>query len=219
MEYIKKTSDENAASRYRDVSETVREIIESVRVEGIKAIERFSRRFDGYSGAPVADPEDIALSIDALPPRLRSAIENAAGRVRAFHRDQKAQFKDIETETSPGVRAGLRFVPVDSVAVYVPGGRYPLPTTAFMTVIPAVEAGVRRIAAFSPPSSEKGINETVLATLGILGVTEILCVGGAQSVAAAALGFEGFDPVDMFAGPGNAFVTEAKRQLSGVIGI
>jgi len=219
MEYIKTALDTNDGSRGRDVSETVRQIIESVRAEGLQAIERFSRRFDGYSGPLFAGPEDIALSIDALSPRLRSAIENAAERVRAFHRDQMALFKDIETETSPGVRAGLRFVPVDSAAVYIPGGRYPLPTTAFMTVIPAVEAGVRRIAAFSPPSSETGMNKTVLATLGILGVTEILCVGGAQSVAAAALGFQGFDPVDMFAGPGNAFVTEAKRQLSGMVGI
>ena len=115
--------------------------------------------------------------------------------------------------------AGFRYIPVDSAAVYIPGGRYPLVSSAIMCVVPAQEAGVKRIAAVSPPGRDGRIHPSVLAALALLGVEEIWAIGGVQAIAAVALGTREIRKVDFVAGPGNAYVAEAKRALFGEIGI
>lgn len=120
----------------------------------------------------------------------------------------------------PGVVLGHRLIPVASCGCYVPAGRYPLPSSALMSAIPAKVAGVKRIAACSPASrGQEGIHPAVLVAMDIAGVDEIYCMGGAQAVGAFAFGTETLMPVDMIVGPGNRYVTEAKRQVSGSVGI
>jgi sulfopropanediol 3-dehydrogenase len=125
---------------------------------------------------------------------------------------------DVEVETLPGVILGHRNIPVNSVACYIPGGKYPLLASAHMSVLTAKVAGVKRVVAAAPPFDGKP-HPAIVTAMYLAGADEIYCVGGVQAIAAFALGTEEFKPVDMIVGPGNAFVAEAKRQLFGKIGI
>jgi histidinol dehydrogenase/sulfopropanediol 3-dehydrogenase len=219
MEYIKAPQDTE-----RELSLLARkkteEIIQRVRSEGDTALKDLNRSLDGYSGKLKVSEEEIETALNELDQELKDSLLLAIRNVRKFHRNQKQLFRDQEWKISEeGITAGIRFQPVENAAVYIPGGRYPLPSSAMMGIIPAQEAGVKRIAAVSPPSGSKGINPIILATAGLLGVKEIWNIGGAQAIAALALGTETIDRVDMIVGPGNAFVTEAKRILYGEIGI
>jgi histidinol dehydrogenase len=154
-------------------------------------------------------------------------MELAAKNIRAFALAQKASIHDIANfEVMPGLSLGHRVIPVDSALCYVPGGSYPLFSTALMLVIPAKVAGVGRVAACSPCrrlTNEKGecsgINPKTLAALHIAGADEIYAAGGAQAIAAFAYGTAEIEKVDLIVGPGNAYVTEAKRQCYGQVGI
>jgi histidinol dehydrogenase/sulfopropanediol 3-dehydrogenase len=202
-----------------EVVRAVGEIIGGVRAGGFGAVAEYSARLDKFSGpfaVPFSEAERAARDMDSS---LRGAIERAVRNVRRFHSLQRETLMSREWEIEPGASAGLRYVPVDSAAVYIPGGRYPLASSAVMCVVPAQEAGVRRIAAFSPPGGDGGINGTILGVLGLLGVREIWAVGGAHAIAAAALGAGDIAKVDFIAGPGNAYVAEAKRALFGAVGI
>jgi histidinol dehydrogenase/sulfopropanediol 3-dehydrogenase len=201
------------------ISGTVTRIIEDIRLEGFDAFARYSKMLDGYSGPLVVPSGDLIEAEAAISDRLADALGKASANIRTFHSSQKQLFTGFECSILAGVNAGLRFRPVNSAAVYIPGGRYPLPSTALMGVIAAQEAGVNRIVAITPPAGEAGPHSIILGTLSILGIREVWAAGGAQAVAAAAFGFAGAEPVDMIAGPGNAFVTEAKRLLFGSLGI
>ena len=198
---------------------TVTRIIEDIRLEGFEAFARYSKMLDGYSGPLVVSTGDLRKAEAAIPDRLADALRRASENIRTFHSSQKQILTGFECPILPGVNAGLRFRPVKSTAVYVPGGRYPLPSTALMGVIAAQEAGVSRIVVITPPIGETGPHSIILGTLSILGIRDVWAAGGAQAVAAAAFGFEGAEPVDMIAGPGNAYVTEAKRLLFGCLGM
>jgi histidinol dehydrogenase/sulfopropanediol 3-dehydrogenase len=201
------------------IERVVAEIARDVRHGGVSAVREYSRKLDGYEG-PLRTPYETALfALDSLDAKVRAAIEESIRNVRRFHSLERETLLDREWEISPGVRAGFRYVPVDSAAVYIPGGRYPLVSSAVMCVVPAQEAGVRRIAAFSPPGGDGKIDATVLAALALLGVHEIWAIGGAQAIAAAALGADEIGKVDFIAGPGNAYVAEAKRSFFGTVGI
>ncbi len=219
MEFLKKQEKEYRSEDKQSLSRRVEALIRDIREKGWPEVEACAKRFDGYEGTFRVPPEEIARAASALPPELRRSLETAMENVQIFHRHQREICKDHVWETAPGVFCGLRFVPVESAGVYVPGGRYPLPSTAIMGVIPAQEAGVARIAAFSPPSGPSGIHPVTLGTLGLLGVEEVWCLGGVQAIAAGALGVAPVAKVDMMVGPGNAYVTEAKRLLFGEMGI
>lgn len=202
-----------------DIRDTVTRIIEDVRSGGLAAICRYSLSLDGYSGpllVPRTNLKESELSISAP---LKEAICSAARNIRLFHSLQKPLFNGMECKIIDGVMAGIRFTPVTSTGIYIPGGRFPLPSTALMGVIAAQEAGVKRIVALTPPFCQDGPHPVILGTLSILGVREVWSVGGAQAVAAAAFGAGDLEAVDMLAGPGNAYVTEAKRILFGSFGI
>ena len=200
-----------------DVDKAVADIIENVRNEGLAAVLRFSERFDRVSldsdTLRVTEAE-IAAGAAACPAPVREAIAFAARRIRTYHERQRPADQRWTDET--GAELGWRWTALDSVGVYVPGGRAAYPSSLLMNVVPAQAAGVGRIAAITPPGR---LSPAVLAAAAEVGLTEIWRVGGAHGVAALAYGAGPIRPVDKITGPGNAWVTAAKRRLYGVVGI
>lgn len=200
----------------------VAEIIENVRIHGDAEIYALSKKFDNLElDAIRVSPETVQAAYEQTNSETIEALKAAAEQIRFYAQKQLSCLKELDIDSPvPGVRLGHRLVPVDSVGCYVPGGRYPLPSTALMLAIPAKVAGVKRIAACSPASKVSGtIHPAVLVAMDIAGVDEIYCVGGAQAVAAFTYGTESIQKVDLICGPGNRFVTEAKRQVIGEVGI
>lgn len=202
----------------KEISDTVIRIIEDVRAEGIDAVSRYSLSLDDFSGPMTITAKKLKEAENTISAHLKAAIVTAARNIRLFHSLQKPLLGSMESEILDGVMAGIRFTPVESTGIYIPGGRYPLPSTALMGIIAAQEAGVKRIVALTPPAGKDGPHSVILGVLSMLGVSEVWTVGGAQAVAAAAFGVGDLEPVDMLAGPGNAYVTEAKRILFGSLG-
>jgi histidinol dehydrogenase len=195
----------------------VREICARVAAEGDAALFELSRRYDGW--APAAD-QPLALgldrlrsALDGLPAGDRQALETAAGRIRAFHEAQR--FPDLEGP--PGLRMLTR--PVGRAGLYVPGGRAAYPSTVLMTAIPARVAGVREVVVATPPSPEGEVQPAILAAAAIAGVDAVYRMGGAQAIAALAFGTRSVPRVDVIAGPGNVYVTLAKREVFGAVGL
>jgi histidinol dehydrogenase len=199
-----------------DVSRDVAAIIARVRAEGDAAIADLTQRFDRHD-LPWAIPlDDCRQALDELPTELRSALELAAARIRAYHEKQKPA--DSDDVDATGTRVGARWRGVDAAGVYVPGGRAAYPSSVLMNLIPAKVAGVERLVMVTPtPDGEA--NPLVLAAAALAGADLVLRIGGAQAVAALAYGTETIQPVDVITGPGNAWVAEAKRQVYGVVGI
>ncbi|MES3000302.1 MAG: histidinol dehydrogenase [Pseudomonadota bacterium] len=202
-----------------EVREVVAAVIADVEAHGDDALRALSLKYDAWNPATFRlDAGQIAECVASLTPRERSDIEFAQAQVRRFAEIQKASMRDVEVETLPGVFLGHRNIPVDSVACYVPGGKYPLIASAHMGVVTASVAGVRRIVAVAPPFNGRP-SPAIVAAMHLGGAHEIYCVGGAQAIAALAIGTREIAPVDMIVGPGNAYVAEAKRQLFGQVGI
>jgi sulfopropanediol 3-dehydrogenase len=202
------------------INRSVAEILERIDREGVEAIRHYSRRFDAW------DPEQFRISESAIaaaersvPEPLRGHIDFALEQVRRFAVAQRETLHDLQIETMPGVTLGHRLMPVGHVGAYVPGGRYPLIAAALMTVAVPRVAGVGKVTAVAPPASDGGVDPASLYAMAASGADEIFCIGGVQAIAAMALGLAGPSAVDMIVGPGNAYVTEAKRQLYGRVGI
>lgn len=200
-----------------DVDALVRDILAAVRAEGMEAVLRFGRQFDRANVS--ADnirvtPEEIEEGAAQCSPEVREAIAFAAKRIRAYHERQRPADQWFTDEA--GVELGWRWTPLEAVGIYVPGGRAAYPSTVLMNAVPAAAAGVERIAMVTPPGR---LQPAVLAAAKEAGVTEIWRVGGAQAVAALAYGAGPILPVDKIVGPGNAFVTAAKRRVYGTVGI
>jgi len=203
-----------------DVAHTVADILERVRDRGDEALIEYTMRFDGHPLSADVDwrigPEDCKQAFDALDPKLREALQLAAGRIRAYHEAQLPRDRDYTDDA--GVRLGARWRAVDAAGLYVPGGRASYPSSLLMNAIPARVAGVERLVVVTP--TPKGqTNPLVLAAAHLVGINEIWRVGGAQAIGALAYGTGRIRPVDVIVGPGNAYVAEAKRQLYGVVGI
>ena len=209
------------ADARRDTPETVdaavREVLEAVRARGLAAVLEFTARFDGVEldadGLRVSEGE-IAEGAAACAPQVREAIAFAARRIEAYHVRQRPA--DARFTDEAGVELGWRWTPLDSVGIYVPGGRAAYPSTVLMNAVPARAAGVSRIAMVTPPGR---LQPAVLAAVQAAGVSEIWRIGGAQAVAALAFGAGPIRPVDKIVGPGNAWVTAAKRRVYGQVGI
>ena len=200
-----------------DVDAIVADVLAKVRSEGIAAVLRYSREFDGAND----DSDTLRLSASQIEdgaarcePDVRNAIAFAAERIRRYHERQRPA--DASFVDDSGVELGWRWTPLESVGIYVPGGRAAYPSTVLMNAIPAAVAGVGRVAMVTPPGR---IQPAVLAAAKEAGITEIWRVGGAQAVAALAYGALPIHAVDKIVGPGNAFVTAAKRRVYGVVGI
>jgi histidinol dehydrogenase len=198
----------------------VKPITEDVRVRGGAAVREYTARFDGVDVARTRVPQDaIDGALATLDPAVRDAIEEAARRARVVHEAQVPERRD--SEPAPGLAVSTRFVPVARAGVYVPGGLTVYPSSVVMNVIPAQAAGVPEIAVASPPQKEFGglPHPAVLAACALLGITEVHAAGGAQALAMFAYGTHECAPVDVITGPGNVYVTAAKRILQGVVGI
>src|ERR1700712_1328157 len=203
----------------RKVRQTVESILEDISARGDAAVRELSAKFDKWEPAAFRlRPDEIRSLMDSLPGQVIDDIRFAQAQIRRFAQAQKDSLRDIEVETLPGIRLGHKNIPVNSVGCYVPGGRYPMVAWAHISVLTAKVAGVKRVAACTPPLNGVPPAATV-AAMALAGADEIYLLGGIQAVAAMGLGTETIAPVDMLVRPGNAFVAEAKRQLSGPAGI
>ncbi|MGA4542205.1 histidinol dehydrogenase [Uniformispora flossi] len=200
--------------------EKVRPICDDVRHRGVEALIEITERFDGVRLTDIRVPaETIAQALGDLDPKVRAALEETIRRARIVHRDQRRT--DVTTTVAPGGTVTERWVPVERVGLYVPGGLAVYPSSVVMNVVPAQEAGVRSLAVTSPPQKEFGglPHPTILAACALLGVDEVYSVGGAQAIAMFAYGAGPCAPVNLVTGPGNIYVASAKRLLKGRIGI
>lgn len=205
---------------WEEIRATVSEILSAVEREGEAAVRRYSERFDGWSPERFRVSQDEILAAqDALSDELREHVAFTQAQVRNFAELQRSTLVDMEWETLPGVTLGQRFLPVESVGAYSPGGLYPLIASAIMTVVTPRVAGVDRIVACAPPRDPSGMHPPQLYAMATSGADEIFCIGGVQAFAAMAFGIEDLEPTDMLIGAGNAYVAEAKRQLFGTVGI
>jgi histidinol dehydrogenase len=203
------------------VREPVARIIEEVRRGGDEAVAAIEARL----GASEIPPDSLRVSDDAigaarerLEPDLLAALETAAANIRAVAEAQLAKDRTVRLEQGQSVE--LREIPVSSAGIYAPGGTAAYPSSVLMGCIPASAAGVARIALATPPGpGPQPVSDVILAAAAIGGATEVHAIGGAQAIAALALGTERIEPVDVIAGPGNRYVQEAKRQLVGEVGI
>ena len=206
----------------------VRPICDDVRDRGSEALYELAERYDGVRPPRLRVPPDaLAVALEQLDAGVRAALEVSIERARTVHADQRRT--DTRTQVTAGGSVTERWVPVDRVGLYVPGGLAVYPSSVVMNVVPAQTAGVRSVAVASPPQRENtgalaGFpHPTVLAACALLGVEEVYAVGGAQAVAAFAHGFvdgaDRCDPVSLVTGPGNVYVAAAKRLLKGLVGI
>ncbi|MCX7004537.1 MAG: histidinol dehydrogenase [bacterium] len=206
-----------AAMTTPDVRATVAEIIARVRADGDAALCALTERFDGCALTPTQLRVAPAEAAPPSEPALQRAIAQASANIRFFH---EQQLRPAWSALNPdGGRVGEMFRPVERAGVYVPGGTAPLISTVLMTVIPAQVAGVTHICVATPPDRNGQINPGILAACHACGITEIYRVGGAQAIAALAFGTATIPRVDVIAGPGNKYVTEAKRQVFGHVGV
>jgi len=193
----------------------VRAIIRDVRERGEGGVQDHALRLgDLKPGQPlVLGRDDMAAALDKIDAPDRSALERAAQRIRAFAEAQREAIRPMSMAI-PGGRAGHTIEPIQSAGCYAPCGRYPLPSSVLMTAVTARAAGCARVVVASP-----GAEPVILAAAAIAGADQFLAVGGVQAIAALAFGIRGLDPVDLIVGPGNRWVTAAKRLLAGAVGI
>ncbi len=212
-EHLKRTGAFNAGALT-----AATEIIEQVRTMGDEALREYTKRFDGVEltrfRVPLAELADAASKLDD---ELVRALRQAADQIRDFHERQKQQ--SWFTVRADGAMVGSKVEPLESVGIYVPGGRALYPSTVLMNAIPAAVAGVSRIVCVTPPTKDGSVDPAILEACRISGVTEIYTVGGAQAIGALAYGTESIAPVAKITGPGNAFVAAAKKIVSGAVGI
>ena len=209
-----------AAQRLPTVIETVSRMLADIEKNGMDAVLRYAHELDGWEGEDVeVGAAELARTGDGLSPALREALAAGAERTRLFAIEQREHLADFETELIPGVITGQKYIPVPRVGAYLPAGNFPILASAFMTVGVAKAAGVPTVLACTPPASARAGHPAVLYAAYLSGADRAFCLGGVQALAALAFGLLGDQPVDMLVGAGNAYVTEAKRQLFGRVGV
>ena len=204
-----------------ELQSRVAAMIRDIEEGGVDAVRRYSRELDGWDpDSFVVSDEEFERVSDALDPALKEHIAFAQTQVRTFAQAQRDTLTDLRVDMGPGVVLGHRHIPVGAVGAYVPGGRYPMLASSFMTVCVAKVAGVEHVVACAPPQRDAGIHPAMLYAMRTSGADAVVCLGGVQALAAMAFGLiEGMPAVDMLVGAGNAYVAEAKRQLFGRVGI
>ena len=207
-----------AGQSQRDAAKSVESILSRVRGDGDQALMELTQQFDGFVPDPLQVPsEELQRAWDTTPPDLRDALELAHRRIQDFHQRQRPL--DLEVKGVHGERLGRRWRPVQAAGLYVPGGRASYPSTVLMNAVPARAAGVERLVMVTPAGSDGTVNRTVLAAAHLAGVREVYRIGGAQAIAALAFGTETIPKVDVISGPGNLYVTLAKKFVYGQVGI
>lgn len=201
------------------VRATVEAVIADIRARGDEAVREYSDKFDHYApDSFLLGPSEIEEILARVPQQVIDDIVFVQEQVRTVAQKQLESISDFEIETLPGVLLGQKNIPIEAVGAYIPGGKYPLLASAHMTIVTAKVAGVPRVVACTPLIKGEVPDATVVA-MHLAGADEIYLLGGIQAVAAMAIGTETIARVNMLAGPGNAFVAEAKRQLFGEVGI
>lgn len=209
---------ERGRAQSADVIKTVQQLIDEVRSSGDAALREQARRFDGVDDLTLEIPRALWRdALDNMDRQVRDGLRMAARNIATFHEAQIPQI--LEIEPRPGLKLGRRADPLDRVAVYAPGGRAAYPSSVLMGVVPARVAGVREVIVCSPPAANGLPPAAVLAACEIANADRAFAIGGAGAIAAVAFGTESVPRVDKVVGPGNAYVTEAKRQLNGVVAI
>jgi sulfopropanediol 3-dehydrogenase len=202
-----------------EVRAIVEGVIDDIRARGDAAVREYSQKFDNYGPESfLLTDEQLAEVMDRVPQQVIDDITFVQDQVRHMASKQLESLSDFEIETLPGVHLGQKNVPIQAAGAYIPGGKYPLLASAHMTIVTAKVAGVQRVAACTPLIKGE-MPDATIAAMHLAGADEIYLLGGIQAVAAMAVGTETIQPVNMLAGPGNAFVAEAKRQLFGEVGI
>lgn len=208
------------AQRNPAVIETVSKMLLEIEKRGIDAVMEYSRTLDKWEGKDIELTQaQLARTGDDLPALVREGLEASAERTYAFAVEQRSHLVDFEKEFTPGVFLGQRYIPVNHVGAYLPAGNFPILASAFMTVGVAKAAGVPNVTSCTPPMSPTGGNAAVLYSAYLSKVDRAFVLGGVQALAAMAFGLLDQAPVDILVGAGNAYVTEAKRQLFGRVGI
>ncbi len=204
-----------------DIRRRVETMLADIESGGLDAVRRWSRELDRWEpGDFVVSPDEIAQASTSLDDELKHSIAFAQDQIRTFATAQRSTLTDLRTEPLPGVVLGHRHIPVGSVGAYVPGGRYPMLASSFMTILVAKVAGVECVVGCAPPRREGGIHPAMVHAMSTSGADVIVALGGVQALAALAFGLiPGVPAVDMLVGAGNAYVAEAKRQLFGRVGI
>jgi len=219
IKYIKK-AEKTPLSDEVETRQQVQEILKQVEQTRDDGIREISRKFDKYEGDVVISREKIEAVIKSLDQKVKDDVQFSYDRVRKFAEHQlKHLNNNFEVELSPGLFAGQKLIPVNSVGCYVPGGRYNNIASAVMSITTAKVAGVKNVIAASPPKDENGANPIIVYTANLCGADIIMNVGGIAAIGAFAYGCFGNPEVDMIVGPGNQYVAEAKRLLFGKVGI
>jgi len=217
---IEKLFDRSRGARKKYIEEKVRIIIDDVRLNGDDAVLKYTRRFDGVKLTPrqISVPEsEISSAFQNITPEFVGHLKTIINNVSTYYKQQL--HKPCKVKGYDGVMLKEEVRPLDSVGIYIPAGTAPLVSSVYMTAVPAIIAGVKRIVIVTPPNKEGKVNPYILAVANLLKVSEIYKVGGAQAIAALALGTRMIPKVDKIVGPGNMYVTEAKRQLFGYVDI
>ena len=219
IQYIKK-ADKTSASDEVETRQRVQEILKDIESGRDSSIREISRKFDKYEGDVIVSKEKIEDVIKSLDQKVKDDVQFSYDRVRTFAEHQlKHLNNNFEVELSPGLFAGQKLIPVDSVGCYVPGGRYNNIASAVMSITTAKVAGVKNVIAASPPKDENGANPIIIYTANLCGADVIMNIGGIGAIGSFAYGCFGNPEVDMIVGPGNQYVAEAKRLLFGKVGI
>jgi sulfopropanediol 3-dehydrogenase len=209
-----------AAKDRRALEDVVRGILQELREQGDAAVRAYARRFDRWEAERFEVTQDeIRRAASQLSGRFKEDFAFCKRQVIEFARRQRDSLQAFETQIEPGVTLGQRIIPIERVGCYVPGGKYPLVSSAIMSVATARVAGVDHIVACSPPRGPEGIYPPTLYALHEAGADEVYALGGVQALASMAYGLAGVAPVHFLTGAGNAYVAEAKRQLFGTVGI
>ena len=217
---IDKLYNRSRLARRKYIEEKVRAIIDDVRLNGDDAVLKYTWRFDGVRLTPrqlKVNESEISSAFQVITPEFVGHLKTIINNVSTYYRKQL--HKPCKVNGQDGVMLKEEVRPFDSVGIYIPAGTAPLVSSVYMTAVPAIIAGVKRVVIVTPPNKEGKINPYILAVANLLKVNEIYKVGGAQAIAALALGTKTIPKVDKIVGPGNFYVTEAKRQLFGYVDI
>lgn len=198
----------------------VQKILQQVKKRKDSAVKKFTLKFDGVKVRQIKiNADEIKQSYDFVNKDLISSIKKSVENLKMFSEKQMESYKDFKFEIEPGVFVGQRMIPINRVGVYVPGGRYPLISSLIMGAVPAKVAGVEEIVVCSPPCFKGSIHPGILVAAELCGVKEVYRVGGAQAIAAMAYGTQTIRKVNKIVGPGNSYVTAAKKNVFGQVGI
>ena len=218
LKELKRISDRTNLDNNDEINSLVKKILSDVKDYGDKAVEEYTEKYDGFLPAPMRISErSLKDAWINLEPNLQSALKNAKERIETFH--QKQVPRSFEIKGVDGDFMQRRWLPVNRAGLYIPGGRAAYPSTVLMNVIPAQVAGVKEIVITSPANNKGEISNTVLAAAFLTGVKDVYRIGGAQAIGALAFGTKQIKKVDVISGPGNIFVTTAKRLIFGSTGI